>query len=198
MADRHSTTTIARPRPDALPDETPTPRRARRIPRYKQLARGKWKRMIVATGATIIGAAIIAALFVLPVRAWISQGDEAAEKQRQLDVINAANAELEAEVNRLNTDDGVREAARREVGYTGRGEQRWTILPAPSAPLTLPAGWPYDVVGQIIAVRTGGSVVPNPAAATVPPTVAADPNAPGGATEPTVPPALPGGEGALP
>jgi cell division protein FtsB len=194
MSDRHSTTTIARPRPVVDGDGTRTPSQGRRrIPRYKQLARGRWKRIGVAFGATVVAAAITAALFVLPVQAWFSQADETSEKRRQLDVINSANAQLEAEINRLNTDDGVRDAARRELGYTGQGEQRWTVLPAPAAPLTLPVGWPYDSVSQIIAVRTGGTVIPSPAGAVVT-------TIPGSApvVEAPTPDALPGSGGALP
>ena len=195
MADRHSTTTIVRPRPEVPGDASARPR-TRPIPRYKQLVQGRWKRFGVAVGATVIAAAIIAALFVLPVRAWFSQGDEAAAKRHQLEVINAANGQLEAEVNRLNTDDGIREAARREIGYTNRGEQRETVLPTPQAPLTLPAGWPYDAVSQIIAVRTGGLVVPNAAAVaatTLPPTTVPGEPAPSTTVPAADRPALPGG-----
>jgi cell division protein FtsB len=213
MADRHSTTTIVRPRPASdsgaatrpmdAPDLPKAKRRrtvpepaARPIPRSKQLARGRWKRLLVAAGATVIGAATIAALFVLPVKAWFTQGDESVAKRHELDVINAQNAQLEAEINRLNTDDGIGEAARREIGYTNRGEQRVTVIPAPAAPLTLPNGWPYDVISQIIAVRTNGAVIPNAAAATVAVAAATTPAAsstPPAAQRPAIPggPALP-------
>ena len=217
MAERHSTTTISRPRPDtpATVRETrsgavtrpmdatdlPTPKRRptppepapRPIPRSKQLARGRWKRLAVAAGATLIGAAIVAALFVLPVKAWFTQGDESVAKRHELDVINAQAAQLESEINRLNTDDGTREAARREIGYSVRGEQRVTVVPAPPAPLTLPNGWPYDAISQIIAVRTHGAVIPNAAAVTIavpPPTTTPDAST---TVPPVQRPALPGG-----
>ena len=34
-----------------------------------------------------------------------------------------------------------------------RGEIRLTVLPAPNAPITMPSGWPYDTMAQIVAVR---------------------------------------------
>jgi hypothetical protein len=215
MADRHSTTTISRPRPDSesgaatrpmdaadLPASdvpaagrrrTPPVVAVRPIPRSKQLARGRWKRLLVGTGASVICAAIIAALFVLPVKAWFTQGDESVAKRHQLDVINGANARIESDVNRLSTDDGKREAARREIGYTNRGEQRITVLPAPAAPLTLPNGWPYDAVSQIIAVRTHGTVIPNAAAVTVAVPLASTTPDPSTTTPTVERPALPGG-----
>ena len=54
----------------------------------------------------------------------------------------AANAQLAAEVNRLQTPDGIKEAARDEIGFVQRGENRVTVLPAPEAPVDAarPAG----------------------------------------------------------
>ena len=68
-------------------------------------------------------------------------------------MLTAANAELAAEVNYLQTPDGIKEAARAEIGFGELGEKRVTVMPAPEAPITLPAGWPYDGVAQIVAVR---------------------------------------------
>ena len=62
------------------------------------------------------------------------------------------------------TPDGIKEAARQEVGYVGIGEQRISVLSTPDAPVTLPTGWPYDAIAQIIAVRAA----PAPAAVVAP------------------------------
>ena len=35
------------------------------------------------------------------------------------------------------------------------GEQRISVLATPDAPIALPAGWPYDAITQIVAVRAG-------------------------------------------
>jgi len=70
-------------------------------------------------------------------------------------VLSNANAQLAADVNRLQTPDGIKEAARQEVGYVGIGEQRISVLGTPDAPVALPAGWPYDAITQIVAVRAG-------------------------------------------
>lgn len=124
---------------------------------------------------TVVMVAVIVALFVIPVRNWLDQDDTIAEKRAELEVLQNANAQLESANARLQTDDGVREAAREEIGYVVPGEERLTVMPLPSAPLSLPTGWPYDTISQIIAVR---STPPPPV---VESTVA---STPGPATEP--------------
>jgi len=116
--------------------------------------KGRGKRLLLALAATVIAAALVAALFVLPVKAWLRQRDDIARKQAELTVLDDANAQLTQDVRRLQTPEGVREAARAEIGYVERGEIRLTVMQAPEAPLTLPGGWPYDAVAKIITVRT--------------------------------------------
>jgi hypothetical protein len=111
-------------------------------------------------GGAVVMAAVVAALFVLPVRDWFAQDEALAEKRSELAVLEQTNAELAAANARLQTDDGVREAAREEIGYVMPGEQRQTVMPVPSAPATLPAGWPYDAISQIIAVQSTAPLVP--------------------------------------
>jgi hypothetical protein len=72
------------------------------------------------------------------------------------------NGQLAGEVERLDTEAGIREAAREEIGFVEEGDQRSTILPLPPVPSDLPDGWPYNVVTQIFAARTAG---PAPAVA---------------------------------
>ncbi len=126
----------------------------------KQLVRGGGKRRVIAIGAAVITAAFIAALFVLPVQAWLRQQDDLDRKNNQLAALQDANAELANEVNQLQTPDGIEQAAREEIGYVQRGEIRYTVLPVPDAPLALPGGWPYDTIRQIVAVRSAVSARP--------------------------------------
>jgi len=132
----------------------------RPIGREKQLVKGRAKRGIIALGAMVITAALVAALFVLPVKAWLRQRDDIAVMDKELSALDQANAELTDEVSRLQTPEGIEEAAREEIGYVQRGEIRLTMLPAPPAPITMPSGWPYDTVAQIVAVRTAQAIDP--------------------------------------
>lgn len=104
----------------------------------------------------LVIATIAAALFILPIGTWIDQGDALTKRQAELDELQRVNGELAGEVERLRTDDGVREAAREEIGFVEEGDQRSTILPLPPVPRELPGGWPYNVVTQIFAARTAG------------------------------------------
>lgn len=159
MSDGHRTTSIQRPRNSAraLLEREPDPSRfdefTRPIAKEKQLVKGRGKRLFFSLVAMVIAAALIASLFVLPVKSWLQQRDDLAKKQNELAVLSDANAQLAADVNRLQTPDGIKEAARQEVGYVGVGEQRISVLSTPDAPVTLPTGWPYDAIAQIIAVR---------------------------------------------
>ncbi len=97
-----------------------------------------------------------AAVFVLPIGTWQDQDVDLVQRQNQLDELQRINGQLAAEVNRLKTDDGVREAAREEIGFVIIGEERLSVLPTPPLPSELPDGWPYNVVSQIFAARSAG------------------------------------------
>jgi cell division protein FtsB len=159
VSDGHRTTSIQRPRDSTRgiierdPDASRFAEFTRPIAKDKQLVKGRGKRLAFALVALVIAAALIASMFVLPVKSWRQQRDDLAHKQNELAVLSNANAQLAADVNRLQTPDGIKEAARQEVGYVSIGEQRISVLATPDAPLTLPTGWPYDAIAQIIAVR---------------------------------------------
>ena len=201
VSDGHRTTCIQRPRdatraslsrePDAGHDSATNSSAdssrfaefTRPIAKDKRLVKGRGKRIAFALVAVVIAAALIASLFVLPVKSWIQQRDDLARKQNQLAVLNNANAQLAADVSRLNTPDGIKEAARQEVGMVGFGEQRISVLTTPNAPLALPTGWPYDAISQIVAVRVASAVVAP--AAVEPPAV--DPAAVPAVVDPAAP-----------
>lgn len=103
-----------------------------------------------------------AAIFVLPIQTWRDQNVDLDQRQAQLDELEKVNVELAAEVDRLQTDDGIREAAREEIGFVEAGEERSSILPFPPLPADLPDGWPYSVATSIIEARRAG---PAPATA---------------------------------
>lgn len=132
----------------------------RPIPVERQLVRGGGKRRIIGIGAGVITAAFIAALFVLPVQAWLRQQNDLDHKNNQLAALQNAGAELANEVQQLQTAEGIEQAAREEIGYVQQGEVRYTILPPPQAPVTLPAGWPYDTIAKIVAVRSAAAAKP--------------------------------------
>ena len=163
VSDGHRTTCIQRPREatrarlDSGVDPSRFAEFTRPIAKEKRLVKGRGKRLAFALVAVVIAAALMASLFVLPVKSWRQQRDDLARKRNELAVLNNANAQLAADVNRLQTPDGIKEAARQDVGFVVMGEQRISVLPTPNAPVTLPIGWPYDAIAQIVAVRSAAA-----------------------------------------
>jgi cell division protein FtsB len=169
MSGRHRTSAIARPNAGVIAAHPSAGRHRSRRDRHDrtlfddftrptevehQLVTGRSNRWVLGLlGVAVVGA-LLAALFVLPVQGWLRQQDDIAVKEQELAVLNGANDELAAEVQHLETVEGAREAARDELSVIDRGEERVSILPTEPGALPLPAGWPYDAVTQIVAVRT--------------------------------------------
>ncbi len=123
----------------------------------RRITRKRRSNLLLGVIALVIAGAIAAALFVLPVQTYFGQNEVLARRQEQLDQLDAVNYDLQREVDRLETDEGIREAAREEIGYVDAGEVRQSVLDFPDLPTDLPAGWPYDLVTAIIAVRSAAT-----------------------------------------
>ena len=90
---------------------------------------------------------------VYPVRDYVAQRGRIADKQKEFDALADANEQLFNEVQRLKTPEGVRSAARSQLGYVMPGEQRVALTPLPALPTTLPDAWPYTLVTNILRVK---------------------------------------------
>lgn len=126
----------------------------RPIAAEQRIATNRKPAILLGVAGLVVAGAIGAALFGLPVRTWFGQNDELARLTEQESELNSVNADLQREVDRLQTADGIVEAARDELGLIKWGEQRETVTNLPPLPTDLPDGWPYGSVEQIIALRT--------------------------------------------
>jgi cell division protein FtsB len=153
------TSSIARPRRVASAssatagDDTLFGDLTRPIRADRQLVTHRGRRWALGLGGVTVMAALLAVLFTLPVKNYLRQQDQIEQKQQELAVLTAANEQLSRDVARLATPDGAAEAARSELGVVLPGENRVSVLPTDGTALPLPAGWPYDAVAQIMAVR---------------------------------------------
>jgi hypothetical protein len=120
--------------------------------------------------ALVVAGAIAAALFGLPVRTWFDQDNELQALEHELTEMQAVNHDLEGEVDRLQTDDGIREAAREELGHIQSGDKRQTMLDLPPLPTDLPDGWPYSQIEAVMALRVSVAAPATSDAATSTPT----------------------------
>ena len=156
---RSKTTSIRRPTIEAPAAKDGSSRLGditRSIPIDKRVSRRPKFALFAGLAALMVVGTMAAAVFVLPIGTWQDQDVDLVQRQNQLDELQRINGQLAAEVNRLKTDDGVREAAREEIGFVIIGEERLSVLPTPPLPSELPDGWPYNVVSQIFAARSAG------------------------------------------
>ncbi|MEY2627164.1 MAG: hypothetical protein RJB08_923 [Actinomycetota bacterium] len=108
--------------------------------------------MIVAAGV-ILAVIIGLVLFIFPVRDYFSQRQQISQANAEFAALEDANESIQADIQRLETPEGIKEAARRELGYLLPGERRLALLQLPTVTGALPTTWPYDMVGSILAIR---------------------------------------------
>jgi cell division protein FtsB len=132
----------------------------RPIPVDRRIARDARSIALMGLVALVIAGSLATALFVLPVKTLFGQEQTIEQRRDQLAQLQAVNDDLQREVDRLRTEDGVREAAREQLGFIEQGEQVDTIVAFPPVPTDLPNGWPYSLVEGITALRRTTPVQP--------------------------------------
>lgn len=130
----------------------------RPIARERRILTQRRSTVLMALVALGIAGALAVALFGIPVRTLFDQDARIEQRSEQVAELESVVADLRSEVDRLRTTDGIREAAREELGYVEAGEIRETVLDYPDLPTDLPDGWPYSVISGIADLRRSGSV----------------------------------------
>ena len=88
----------------------------RPIAKEQRIAPNRKPAVLLGVAGLVVTSAIGAALLRLPVRTWFGQNDELRRLETQLGELQSVNADLRREVDRLQTDPGIMEAAR-EGGF---------------------------------------------------------------------------------
>jgi cell division protein FtsB len=154
MGEARTRTIVRRtPRPAADAGRSRLGDLTRPIAKEQRIAKNRRPALLLGAVGIVVAGAIAAALFVLPVRTWFDQDHRVDALRADLETLQTANGQLQQEVNELQTDDGVRTAAREELGYQQYNEHRQTVVGLPALPADLPDGWPYGAVEQILALR---------------------------------------------
>lgn len=98
--------------------------------------------------------ALVVALFILPVRTWFHQRELLSVRQTEYAGYEDTNEALQDQVNYLETDAGLQEAIRTQLGYLRPNERRIPMMDLPAMSTVLPEQWPYTVVSNILLVRS--------------------------------------------
>jgi hypothetical protein len=113
---------------NAPTDQQPTTQR----PRGQGLARRVWHNLPVVAVACL-SIAVIAGVAVLPLRTWVHQRELTTETETELRDLESLVAELEANYQRLQTDEEIERLGRENFDLVFPGEESYRILPAPDA-----------------------------------------------------------------
>jgi cell division protein FtsB len=98
-------------------------------------ARGRLFRRAWAVVMVCIFVAVLA-LFVFPTRTYLDQRHQLTVAAKRLDVLDAQNAQLAQQVDKLHTDAEIERIAREQYHLVKPGEQAFAVLPAPQPTTT--------------------------------------------------------------
>ena len=142
---------------------------ARPTPVHAKFGRSKSARFALQFMAASIAVAAAFALLVFPLRDYVTQRSAIAQKVAEFDALADINEQLQNEVNQLATPEGIRNAARAQLGYVFPGEQRMSLVQVDELPTTLPSYWPYTLITNIVTIRTAEAATSNKALAPLAP-----------------------------
>lgn len=134
----------------------------RPVPRDSRLFQNTGMRRLIALLGLVLALLVAFVLFVSPIRDYVSQRGTIARTESEFAALEDANEEIQADIQRLETPAGIKEAARRELGYLMPGERRLALLDLPAVTGNLPATWPYNMVGAILSVRAASAASNRP------------------------------------
>ena len=131
---------------------------ARMAASFRSLLQHRGTRYGVGVVAVGLGVTLTFSLIVFPMRDYFAQRSMVASKTAEFETLADANEQLQIEVNKLKTPEGIRNAARAQLGYVLPGEQRLQMVQMPALPTDLPAKWPYSMVTSILQVRAASAM----------------------------------------
>lgn len=123
--------------------------------------RPRTRTVAAAVVALVVAGAVAAALLILPLKAWLNQRSALETGREELRELEAANADLQADVDRLRTRAGIIQAAREELNAVRKREKVWRVLAAPDLPVAFPDGWLYPTIESLIVERIASTAGPD-------------------------------------
>lgn len=108
------------------------------------LDRTRRRRRLFWMGVVAVVVAGIAFLGAFPARTYFRQQSATARAESDLSALDAEIAELQSQIDDLQTDEEIEQRAREDYAMTRPGEEVVTLLPAAPSPVAVPSGWPYS------------------------------------------------------
>jgi len=105
------------------------------------------RRVIVPVLATALLLAVLV-VGVFPTRRYLDQRAAIANASADLQQQTATNDTLQAQADRLQTDQEIERQAREQYGLVKPGEEAYHVLPDPQDPLKVPDVWPFSRLQQ--------------------------------------------------
>lgn len=118
------------------------------------LVRSRRLRIATMPVGVIMLFALVASLFVFPVRTWLHQRNLLEERQAEYAAYEDIVENLQDQVNYLQSPAGLRDAIRTQLGFLAPDEKRVPLMEAPELSATFPERWPYTIVSTMMLVRT--------------------------------------------
>jgi hypothetical protein len=118
------------------------------------LVRSRRLRLATRPVGMVMLFALVASLFVFPVRTWLHQRNLLAERQAEYAAYEDIVENLQDQVNYLQSPTGLRDAIRTQLGFLAPDEKRVPLMEAPELSATFPERWPYTIVSTMMLVRT--------------------------------------------
>ena len=106
--------------------------------------RTRRRRRLFWMGVVAAVVAGIAFLGAFPARTYFRQQSATARAESDLSALDTEIADLQGQIDDLQTDAEIEERAREDYAMTRPGEEVVTLLPAAPSPVAVPSGWPYS------------------------------------------------------
>ena len=96
----------------------------------------------------------VVAMSVFPVRSYINQRNLIAQKEIEFAQYEDVIENLQDQVTYLQTEAGLQDAIRTQLGYLRFDERRLPMMDMPALSTALPERWPYTIVSTMLLVRS--------------------------------------------
>ena len=119
-----------------------------------QLVRNRKLRIASTPLAIAVIVALVVSMSVFPVRSLINQRNLIAQKELEYAQYEDVIENLQDQVSYLQTEAGLQDAIRTQLGYLHFNERRLPMMDMPALSTTLPERWPYTIVSTMLLVRS--------------------------------------------